>query len=167
MYQTHTIHTLGVKLKIRASDTQDYLFQPEPWEKRFLVGVLSDLVLTDVGRTFSKYQKIPEYMIKGRAFILSPENPDIIETKTAAFKTKTEYLNELGLYFDVEMNAIRKQEALEATEVKQFFFQDCYFAANHIPQIYYPSEFGVIKAVDGWFDFENNVFTGTMSFFND
>lgn len=113
-------------MKIRASNTQDYLFQPEVWEKRFLIGVFNDLVLTHLGRTMKLYTQVPEFMVKGRVFNLCMDDPNIIESKTATFASKTEYLNELGLYYCLERNAICKQQDIVVDGYKKLFFQDCY-----------------------------------------
>ena len=154
-------------MKIRASNTQDYLFQPEVWEKRFLVGVFNDLVITNTGRTMKLYTQVPEFMVKGRVFNLCMDYPTIIESRTATFASKTDYLNELGLYYNLERNAICKQSELLAASYKKFSFKEGYFVANHIPQVYYPSEFGMIKAIDGEYDFQSQLFKGTMSFFSE
>lgn len=145
-------------MRIVATDKTDYLLFPDYSELTMLGGVLRGLVPTQNGLTFSAYSEIPDYLIKGCEFF------EVKAKRTTFVRSKTDFLNELDLYFCVLSGSIQKKS--EIREINSFnitYKNTGFFEANHIPQIFYPFMDGYISSIDGDVDLSRMVFRGKIT----
>jgi hypothetical protein len=119
------------------------------------------LIPTKGGKTFSIYNEIPTYALKGQSFF------KVTHKKTRTFEDQTEFLNSLGMVLNIEMQTPVLISELKTAEWKTFGFQNGYFICNHIPQLYQLTKYGYITDIQGEYSWRNQLFKGEVTFSDD
>lgn len=140
-----------------ASEHDDYMLTLQYSEIKHLTGRLKNLVITNKGRTFKAYSGIPDYLIKNSLFM------DVKVKRTTFVSSKTDFLNELGLYFDVNSGSVFEKSKIKALPSRKITAKNGFFVANHLPQIFYPFMGGYISALDGDYDVVSKIFKGSLT----
>ncbi|MDG3034170.1 hypothetical protein P7245_22345 [Vibrio parahaemolyticus] len=152
-------------MKVRASKIDDYVFDVAPFEwsaiknSSFGASILGNgASILSIGATFSVYSEIPDRMIKGETF------QEIETPQSRAVVSKTDFLTAHGLCVWVATGEIIEISNMLENVALSIEPDHYRYVCNHIPQIFYPSPFGVIVGIDGEYDFNTGQFKGSLIF---